>query len=128
MSKGKFYVSLIPLVYAVVAVFAPYIDGKGHIGAAEGIQLAIGVLTAFSVHLVPLVPQHPGVKTAIGAALSGLGVLATVIVGGVTAAEWLDVAVYVLAALGIWVAPAESDTGTAVGVGSDAVVSRGYAH
>ncbi len=122
MVKGKFYVALIPLVYAVIAVLVPWIDKGAAPSVADWIQIAIGVATAFSVHLVPLVPQHPGVKTAIGAVLAGLGVLSTAIVGGVTGAEWLDIAVYVLAALGIYIAPAASDTGTAVGVGSDSVV------
>lgn len=126
--KGKFYVSLIPLLYAVVAVFVPYIDGGGKITGADLVQIGIGVATALSVYLVPLVPQHPGIKSAIGAVLAGLGVLSTAIVGGVTGAELLDIAVYVLAALGIYIAPATSDTGTAVGAGPDTVVSRGYAH
>lgn len=123
MTKAKTYVALIPLAYAVVAVFVPWIDGGTVPTGADWVQIGIGVLLAFQVHLVPLTMRYPWVKSVVGAGLAGLGALAVALVGGVTAAEGLDIAVYVLAALGIFIAPAESDNGVAVGVGPDSVVS-----
>lgn len=121
--KGKFYAALVPLVYALFAVFAPVVDGGRAPSAVEWVHIGIGVATALSVYLVPLVPQHTWIKSAIGAILAALGVLTTAIVGGVTATEWLDVLFYVAGALGIVLAPAQSDsTDTAVGWGGDARV------
>lgn len=121
--KGKFYVALIPLVYAVIAVFVPWIDKGASPSVADWVQIAIGVVLAFQVHLVPLTTAHPWVKSAVGATLAGLGALAVVLVGGVTASELLDIAVYVLGALGIFIAPATSPgTGVSVPLGSDVPV------
>lgn len=127
MVKGKLYVSLIPLVYAVVAVLVPWIDKGVAPTGAEWVQILIGVTLALQVYLVPLVPGHTWVKSAVGAVLAGLGALAVALVGGVTAAEALDIAVYVLAAFGIVLAPAASDTGVAVGFGGDAQIRTGRA-
>lgn len=118
--KGKFYAALVPLIYALFAVFAPVIDGGRAPSPVEWVHLGIGVATALSVYLVPLVPGHTWIKTVIGAILAALGVLTTAIVGGVSATEWLDILFYVAGALGILIAPAASDTGVAVGVGGDA--------
>lgn len=120
--KGKLYVALIPLLYAVAAVVVPWIDKGVAPTGAEWVQIAIGVTLAVQVYGVPLVPGHTWVKSMVGAALAGLGALAVVLVGGVTAQEWLDVLVYVLTSLGIVIAPAVSDTGVAVGFGGDAPI------
>lgn len=123
LNKGKLYVALIPLIYALFAVFAPVIDRGIAPSGEEWVQLGMGVALALSVYFVPLVPQHTWIKSGIGAIIAGLGVLTTAIVGGVTAMEVLDIAVYVFAALGIVIAPASSDTGVAVGVGGDAPIT-----
>jgi len=127
MVKGKLYVALIPLLYAVVAVFVPWIDKGVAPTGPEWVQILIGVTLALQVYLVPLVPGHTWVKSTVGALLAGLGALAVAIIGGVTASELLDIAVYVLAALGIALAPAASDTGVAVGLGGDAPIRAGHA-
>lgn len=121
-NKGKAYVALIPLLYSLAAVIVPWADRGTAPNGAEWVQIFIGLATSLAVYLVPLVPQHTWIKSAIGAVLAGLGALATVLVGGVTGSELLDVAVYALAALGIVIAPATSDTGVAVGVGGDAPI------
>lgn len=121
--KGKTYAAIALLVYMLVSVFAPVIDSGRAPTDVEWVHLGIGVATVLSVYLVPLVPGHTWIKTVLGAILAGLGVLTTAIIGGVTAQEWMDVAAYVLGAFGIFAAPAQSDTGVAVGWGGDAQVT-----
>lgn len=115
--KGKSVVALVPLVYALAAVLLPWVDKGRAPGAVEWVQIGIGVTTALSVYLAPLVPEVPWIKSALGALLAGLGILTTAVLGGVSSAEWLDIAVYVAAALGITLAPAVSVTGTGVRAG-----------
>lgn len=121
--KGKTYGAIALLVYMLVSVFAPVIDSGRAPTSVEYVHLGIGVATVLAVYFVPLVPGHTWIKTALGAILAGLGVLTTAVAGGVTAQEWMDVAAYVLASLGILAAPAQSDTGVAVGWGGDAQVA-----
>ncbi len=120
--KGKTYAALALLLYMLISVFAPVIDRGTAPDPVECVHLGIGVATVLSVYFVPLVPGHTWIKTALGAILAGLGVLTTAVLGGVTVQEWMDVAAYVLASLGILVAPATSDTGVSVGFGGDAPV------
>jgi hypothetical protein len=111
--------SIVAFVYAVALVGVPLASGDHHVDAAEGVQIAIAVCTNGLVLLVPLVPSAPWTKTALGAALAGLNVVAAVLVGGINGSEWLSVFAAVLAALGITVAPAFSPkTQTASGVGA----------
>jgi len=121
--KGKTYAALALLLYMLVSVFAPAIDKGTAPSDVEWVHLGIGVATVLSVYFAPLVPQHTWIKSALGAILAGLGVLTTAVLGGVTVQEWMDVAAYVLASLGILAAPARSDTGVAVAWG---LSDRGY--
>lgn len=113
---GKFIVSFL---YAVAVVAVPFFSGDHHVDPSEGVAIAIAVCTAALTYLVPLVPSATWTKTAVGAVLAGLQVATTVIVGGVDSNDILLIAFAILSALGITLAPAISDTGTAVGWGSD---------
>ena len=115
---GKFIVGFL---YAVATTAVPFFSGDHHVDPSEGVAIAIAVCTAALTWLVPLVPSAPWIKSAVAAALAGLQILATVIIGGVDGNDILLIAFAVLSALGISVAPADSPkTGTAVGWGSDA--------
>lgn len=100
--------SIVAFLYAVAVLAVPLVTGDGHIDPAEGIAIAIAACTAALTWLVPLVPAAPWTKTAVAAALAGLQVAATVIVGGLSGDDWILIATAVLAALGIAVAPAAS--------------------
>lgn len=115
--KGK---AVFAFLYAVAAVALPLFDAGGRPDAEGWVQIAIGVVTAFSVYLAPIVPDSPWTKTLIGATLAALQVLTTAVLGGIDGNEALLIAAAVAGALGIAVAPATSDNGTSVGWGTDA--------
>lgn len=109
--------ALIAAAYAVATVVIGAFTGDRHIDAAEAVAIAIAVCTALLTYVVPLVPSAPWTKTAVGAALAGLQVAATVIVGGIDSNDWLLILAAIVSALGITLAPAISPkTGTASGV------------
>ncbi|MET0495210.1 MAG: hypothetical protein ABW000_18975 [Actinoplanes sp.] len=89
-----------------------------HIDAVEWVNVGIALLTAVSVHIVPLTPQAKGRKTAVAVSLAVLQVLTTTITGGIDMSEIILIGITVAGALGIGVAPARSAT-QAVGWGPD---------
>jgi hypothetical protein len=112
--------AIMAFLYAVAIVVLPQLTGDKHLDAAEGVAIAIAIVTAVATYLVPLAPNSAGIKTVIGALLAGLQVAATVILdGALQSDDILLIGAAVLAALGIAVAPAASKTGVAVGWGSD---------
>ena len=116
--------SIVAFLYAVAVVAVPFLSGDNHVDASEGVAIAIAVCTAALTFLVPLAPGAKWTKSAIGAVLAGLQVLTTVIIGGVDGNDIMLIAFAVLSFLGIYIAPARSDTPTgppvAVSAGSDA--------
>jgi hypothetical protein len=76
----------------------------------ERIQVAIAVTTAASVWLVPELPTWPWIKTTLAMLLAGLNFAVTVIDGGVTGAEWVNIGLAVLGVVVIGAAPAISST------------------
>jgi hypothetical protein len=118
--KGK---AVFAALYAVAAVVVPFFGGQNGAPDAEGwVQIAIAVVTAFGVYITPIIPGAGWTKTAVGVALAGLQVLTTVVLGGMTGAEWILVAAAIAGALGITVAPATSSNGVHVGWGSDSTL------
>jgi hypothetical protein len=115
MKYGK---ALAAVAYAVL--LAAHALGAG-IPSAEGwVQLGFAAATAVGVYFVPLFPDAPWLKTAVASVLAVLQVASTALVGGVDSAE---VVLAIAAALGVWLAPAESEhpdgSIVAVGVGPD---------
>ena len=114
--------SVVAFLYALAFVAIPQISGDGHLDPSEAVTLAIAVVTAAGVYLIPLAPTAKWTKTAVGVLLAALNVAATLILDHrIDAEEWLMIATAALAAAGIAVAPARSPkTNTAVPWGSDA--------
>jgi peptidoglycan/LPS O-acetylase OafA/YrhL len=117
----KFGKAIVAFLYAAAFVAIPQLSGDGHLDPSEGVTLAIAVVTAAGVYLVPLAPSAKWTKTAVGVLLAALNVAAVVILDHrIDAEEWLMILTSVAGALGITVAPAASPkTGTAVGWGAD---------
>lgn len=111
--KGK---AIFAALYAIAVVAVPFFDGAGREPSpAEGVQIAIAVVTAIGVYITPLIPGARWTKTAVAVVLAALQVLVTVIVDGVSGNDVLMIAFAVAGALGIAVAPARSTNGTRVG-------------
>jgi hypothetical protein len=75
---------------------------------AEWIQIAIAVVTAISVYLVPIF-EYGWMKTAIAVVLASLNVLVTLIADGVTSGDLVQVLLSALTVLTVAFAPARSD-------------------
>lgn len=86
-------------------------SGDQHVDAREGVIIALAFGNAAMVYVIPLVPEYPWLKTAVGAGIAGLTALSAVILGGLTYDELAVVGFAVLQALGIKFAPAVSDNG-----------------
>jgi len=115
----KYGKAVIAVLYAAATVAIGAFTGDHHIDPSEGLAIAIAVCTALLTYVVPLVPSAPWTKTAIGTALAGLQVAATVIVGGIDSNDWFLILAAILSALGISLAPAISPkTQTAAGAGT----------
>lgn len=115
--KGK---AIVAALYAVAVVAVPLLTGNHVPNAAEWTQIIIAALTAATVYVVPIVPEFPWVKSAVGALLAGAQVLVTVIGDGVNGNDVLMIVFAIAGALGIVLAPAASPrTGTSVGWGGD---------
>jgi hypothetical protein len=115
--------SIVAFLYAAVFVAIPQVSGDGHLDPAEGVTLAIAVVTAAGVYLVPLAPGAKWSKSAIGFLLAGLNVAAVVVLDfRIDAAEWLMIATAALGAIGIYAAPAITTTPEGV---PDVVVTAG---
>lgn len=91
------------LVFAIQSAVA-----DGRITTVEGVQIAIGVTTAVGVYLVPMHPQWQWSKTAVAVLLAVLNVAVTLIMRGWVAADWTDLILAALTALGVGAAPAQS--------------------
>ncbi len=100
-------------VFAALTALYAVSSGDDRVDPDEWVAIAIATVSAVGVYLVPLAPRYRWAKTAVAALLAGLQVLATVILGGLDADEWLLVLIAVGQALGVAVAPATSDNGVA---------------
>jgi hypothetical protein len=120
MSMSVHGKAIVAFLYAVAVAVLPQLTGDRQVDPAEGVAIAIAIVTAVATYLVPLAPNSPGVKTTVAALLAGLQVAATLILdGALDSNDILLIAAAFLGALGIAVAPAASKTGVAVGWGSD---------
>lgn len=109
---GKPLVSV--LVLAALALYVALgadTHGGARIVDIEWIAIAVASAQGLTTYIIPLAPQYPWAKTAVGAVLAGLDVLAVVILGGLDAQELFLIGFAVAGALGIAVAPAVSNNG-----------------
>lgn len=111
----KYGKAIAAVVAAALTVAYGALSGDQHIDPDEWIQIAIAVSTAVGVYVVPLAPGYRWGKTAVAVVLSVLQVLATVILGGLDANEWIALALAGLTVVGVSAAPAVSDNGIASG-------------
>lgn len=95
------------LVFAIVTTAHTAYSDRA-ITQQEGVQIAIAFATTASVWLVPLV-GWPWMKTAVAALLAALNVLATVIIGGISSGDLVELLVAVLTVLSVGLSPAVSN-------------------
>jgi len=116
--------AIVAVLVAAVVVAYQALSGDNHIDPEEWVSIAIAGATAVGVYLIPLAPQAKWAKSALAAVLAILQVLTTTILGGIGTDEILLMLITSAGAVGIYAAPAISQTplGTPVVVtaGSDA--------
>lgn len=76
----------------------------------EWMQIIIAFATALSVWIVPVIPQWPWAKTAIGLVLTGLNVILTFVVDGWQATDLVPCILAIVTALAVTFTPAVSET------------------
>lgn len=118
---GKAIVAV--LTAAIVAAYQA-LGGDGRIEADEWVAIAIAFATALGVFVVPLAQHARWTKSAVAALLAALQVLTTAMLDGFRADDVLLILITVAGALGVYVAPATSETPAGapdihVGVGAD---------
>ncbi len=101
------------LVVVVTALQAALSDSAtgGRLTQVEGVQIAIAVVNALLVYLVPNAPQWPWAKTVLAGVLAALQLATSLIVDGIGSA---DVSALILAVL-MAVAPALSPSASITG-------------
>ena len=106
----KYGKAIVAVITAAIVVAYQALSGDKHIDATEWVSVAIAAVTAVGVYLVPLAPQAKWSKSAVAAVLAVLQVLTTIILGGIGPDEILLMLITAAGALGIYVAPAVSET------------------
>lgn len=100
------YAKSIAMVIATIlsAVIASLV-GDNAISAVEWVNISIAGVGAAAVFTAPNVPGAMYVKQILAVLTAVLTLLVTVIVGGITLSEWLQLAIVALGALGVVAAP-----------------------
>lgn len=102
-------------------------SGDHHIDGREGVVVLLAFLNAGMVFIIPLVPEYPWAKTAVGVGIAGATALSAVMLGGLSYDELTVVGMAIVQALGIKFAPAVSNNGVEAPTGfSDAPEEVGF--
>lgn len=97
------------VVMAVLTVFQEATQDN-HVTSQEWVQVILGALMAFNVYATANLPGYSRMKTYVSAAIVVVGALYTYIVGGVSTGEMINMAVLLLAAIGVAVTPQPTTT------------------
>ncbi len=115
----KYGKAIAAVLGAVLTALYAATSGDNRVEPDEVIAIAIALVTAIGVYLVPLDPDFRWGKTAVGVLLAVLQAATTVILGGLDSNEWILLALAGLTALGVVAAPAVSDNGVAAKARND---------
>jgi hypothetical protein len=120
----KYGKAIVAVIVAAIVVAYQALSGDNHIEPTEWVSIAIAGATAVGVYVIPLAPGARWAKSALAAVLAVLQILTTAILGGVGGDEILLMLITAAGALGIYIAPAASESvghdPVAVSTGSDA--------
>lgn len=94
---------------AVQAALSDSVTG-GQITQVERVQIAIAVVNAGLVWLVPNLPQWPWLKTGLAAALAALQLTTSLIIDGMSSADWSALIIAALMVLAPAVTPSKSES------------------
>lgn len=107
----KYSKAIAAVVATVLAAIIAAMGGDGIISAVEWVNVAILGVGAASVFAAPNVPGARYTKAILAALTAALVVLTSAITGGVALVEWLQIAMAVLGALGVYAVPNKDAAG-----------------
>lgn len=99
---AKFFAAVLATVLSGI-VAALY--GDNTISNPEWVNIAIAGVGACAVFAAPNVPGAAYTKAVLAVLTAALTVLASAIIGGVTATEWIQIALAGLGAVGVYAVP-----------------------
>jgi hypothetical protein len=104
---------LMALLGAVVITLAAAMSDDV-LSSAEIAQVVLAALAPFSVYVLPNAPGYGAAKALVTAALAGVGLLAGWLEAGqeITNSMWLNLALAVGTALGVFIVPNEPEPAT----------------
>lgn len=118
----KYGKSVIAFLFVVYTVVVPQLSGDGVLDNQEKIVIAMAIANNLIVYIVPLSPAFKAVKSVANFVLAVLIVAQTQIADGWQSDDLGILLGAVVAALGVYIAPAASikqPTPVAVGTGAD---------
>jgi len=111
MNIGQYAKSIVTVIAAGVGILTAALS-DGVVTPVEYVNIAIAIVVAFGVYLVPTLPAGPARigKTIVAAAGASLSALVIIVAGAtgfgaVTTGDWLAVALAGLAAVGVYIVP-----------------------
>lgn len=102
-TMGPYLKAIVAFLAAVAGAVAPALEGG--VSATEWVNVAILAVGAAAVFAGPNIPGARYTKGILAVLAAGLAVLNTVIVGGVTAGEWYQIAAAVIGAVSVVIVP-----------------------
>lgn len=93
------------LIVMVVLTTVQAAMADNHIDSQEWVQIVLQTIMAFNVWATANLPQYRHMKTFVAAVIAVASLLYTVIVGGVSMAEIINLIITFVAALGVSVTP-----------------------
>lgn len=93
------------LIVMAVLTTVQEASSDSHIDAQEWVQVALQAIMAFNVWATANLPQYTKMKTYVAAVIAVVSLLYTVIIGGVSTQEIINLIITGLAALGVAATP-----------------------
>jgi hypothetical protein len=103
--KAPFWWALFGTVAMAVLTTFQIVLTDQHIDSQEWVQVSIQLVMAVNVYLSANLPGYASAKRWVAAIIAGLQLLYTLIPGGVDMAEGINLAITILAALGVVFSP-----------------------
>src|SRR6185295_15283192 len=101
MKKKLIWPVLGLIVMAILTTVQQAVSNDSRIDAQEWVQVVLQALMAFNVWATANLPQYTRMKTYVAAVIAVVSLLYTVIIGGVSTQEIINLVITFVAALGV---------------------------
>jgi len=105
MKKKLIWPVLGLIVMAILTTVQQAVSNDSRIDAQEWVQVVLQALMAFNVWATANLPQYTRMKTYVAAVIAVVSLLYTVIIGGVSTQEIINLVITFVAALGVTFTP-----------------------